>query len=136
MKFEALIDSVHFDKKKGAVKIVLVGASHVSLDELTTLSPKDETIQVTLESEQTRIEVFPLRPNGVAIEPGSREERELGAPITLGEEEAVKLKEAADQLRAGTEVDSPLEEREPEKRPYQNPDGDPVDEVGEGDMEA
>jgi hypothetical protein len=41
MKFEALIDGVHFDAKKGSVKIVLVGASHVSLDELTTLSPKD-----------------------------------------------------------------------------------------------
>jgi hypothetical protein len=41
MKFKALIDGVHFDAKKGSVKIVLVGASHVSLDELTTLSPKD-----------------------------------------------------------------------------------------------
>ena len=57
MKFEALIDGVHFDPKKGSVKIVLVGASHVSLDELTTLSPKDQTIRVTLESEQTKLEV-------------------------------------------------------------------------------
>ena len=56
MKFKALIDGVHFDPKKGAVRIVLVGASHVSLDELTTLSPKDETIQVTFESEQTKLE--------------------------------------------------------------------------------
>jgi hypothetical protein len=44
MKFKALIDGVHFDAKKGSVKIVLVGASHVSLDELTTLSPKDDSI--------------------------------------------------------------------------------------------
>jgi hypothetical protein len=112
MKFKALIDGVHFDPKKGAVKIVLVGASHVSLDELTTLSPKDETIQVTLESEQTKIKVFPLTPTGVAVEPGSREEKELeegrnptGAndPITLDEEAAAKLKEAADRLRQGGE---------------------------------
>ena len=116
MKFKALIDGVHFDPKKGSVKIVLVGASHVSLDELTTLSPKDETIQVTLESEQTKIEVFPLAPTGVAVEPGSREERELeegriispdfptGADVSItlkGEEAAAKLKEAADRLREG-----------------------------------
>lgn len=112
MKFKALIDGVHFDPKKGAVKIVLIGASYVSLDELTTLSPKDETILVTLEREQTKIEVFPLTPTGVAVEHGSREEKELeegrsptGAndSTPLDEEAAAKLKEAADRLRQGGE---------------------------------
>lgn len=85
MKFEALIDGVHFDAKKGSVKIVLVGASHVSLDELTTLSPKDETIQVTLESEQRKIGVFTQNSKD---------------SITLeGEDAVAKLKEAADRLR-------------------------------------
>ena len=85
--FKALIDGVHFDPKKGTVKIVLVGASHVSLDELTTLSSKDETIQVTLESEQTKIGVFT---------PNSKDSitREC-------EEAAAKLKEAAERLREG-----------------------------------
>jgi hypothetical protein len=62
MKFKALIDSIHYDPKKGAVKIVLIGASHVSLDELTTLSPKEEIIQDTFESAQTKIDVYPLVP--------------------------------------------------------------------------
>ena len=88
MKFQALIDAVHFDPKKGAVKIVLVGASHVSLDELTTLSPKDETIQVTLESEQTKFELLPQPPN-------------VGDPITLDEEAVAKLDESTDGLRKG-----------------------------------
>lgn len=83
MKFNALIDSVHFDPKKGSVKIVLVGASHVSLDELTTLSPKEENVQVTLESEQTRLEYRPIS----------------GDPIALDEEAAARLKEAAEGLR-------------------------------------
>lgn len=88
--FHALIDGVHFDPKKGSVKIQLIGASHVSLDELTTLSPKDESIQVTLESEQTKLDVSPL-------------ELELRDPITINEEAAVKLKEAAERLREGGE---------------------------------
>lgn len=99
MKFKALIDGVHFDPKKGTVKIALVATLHdVSLDELATIGPKDESIRVALESEQTRIEASPLTPYGRALEPDSREERELGAPITLSEEEAVKFKEAADRL--------------------------------------
>jgi predicted aconitase len=96
MKFKALIDGVHFDPKKGTVKIVLIGASHVSLDELTTIAPKDESILVTLESEQTKIEVFSL------LEPGSLEERDVGLPIRLeGEEAAERLKDAAERLREG-----------------------------------
>lgn len=90
MKFQALIDSVHIDPKKGSVKITLVAASHVSLDELTTLSPKEETIHVTLNSKQTKIDVFPLAPN-------------VGDPITLDEEAATKLKEASEKLRDSEE---------------------------------
>ena len=84
MKFAATIDSVHYDSKKGAVKIALIATSHMSLDELTTLSPSDEPIQVTLESEQAKIGVF--TPNAI-----------------IDEEAAVKLKEAADRLREGSE---------------------------------
>jgi hypothetical protein len=54
--------------------------------ELTTLSPKDETIQVTLESEQTKIGVFTLNPKD---------------SITLDEDAVAKLEEAADRLREG-----------------------------------
>lgn len=97
MKFEAIIDDIHFNPKKGAVKIVLIATSHVSLDELTTLSPKEESIQVTLESEQTKIGVIP---NHGTLE---SEERDVGLPIRLDEEAAKRLKEAADRLREGTE---------------------------------
>jgi hypothetical protein len=98
MKFKALIDGVHFDPKKGAVKIVLIGASHVSLDELTTLSPKDETVQVTLESEQTKIEVIS---NHGTIEI----EESAGLQIRIDEEAAERLKDAAERLREDDEVD-------------------------------
>ena len=54
--FKALIDGVHFDPKKGTVKIQLVVSSHVSIDKLTTLGPGDETVRVTLDSPQTKIE--------------------------------------------------------------------------------
>lgn len=80
MRFEAIIDGIHFDKK-GTVKISLVAASPVSLDELTTIEPKkDEPIQVILESKQTKIGVF--TPNAI-----------------IDEEAALKLKEAAERLR-------------------------------------
>lgn len=88
MKFEAIIDDIHFNPKKGSVKISLVVASHVSLDELTTLSPSDEPVQVTLESEQAMIGVFTLSPKD---------------PITLDEEAAERLKDAAERLREGAE---------------------------------
>jgi hypothetical protein len=86
LTFKAIIDGVHIDPKKGSVKIQLVATSSVSLDKLTTLSPKDESIQVTLESEQTKIDVFPLAtPNA-------------GDPITLGEQGAELLEKAAREL--------------------------------------
>jgi hypothetical protein len=105
MKFKALIDGVHFDPKKGTVKIVLVGASHVSLDELTTLSPKDETIQVTLESEQTTFKVTPQsfeEGDSITLEPGSQEERELEEARIITE---FPTKEAKDEDEEGDEVE-------------------------------
>lgn len=85
MRFQAIIDGIHFDPKKGSVKIVLIGASHVSLDELTTIGPKDKSIWVTLESEQTRFDYEP-KPGGT---------------IALSEEQGLKLKEVAERLGEG-----------------------------------
>ena len=59
--FKALIDGVHFDPKKGTVKIQLIAQSHVSIDKLTTLGPGDETVRVTLDSAQTKIEDVGVR---------------------------------------------------------------------------
>ena len=97
MKFKALIDGVHFDPKKGNVKISLVATSHVSLDELTTLSPKEESIHVTLESEQAKIEVFNLIP---AEEAGVPTDESIALE---GERAAMRLKDAADRLKDGRE---------------------------------
>lgn len=55
LTFKALIDGVHFDPKKGAVKIQLIAASHVSMDKLISLGPADESVKITLESAQTKI---------------------------------------------------------------------------------
>jgi len=63
ISFKAILDGVHFDPKKGKVKVQLVGASHISLDSLSTLSQNDEPIRVTLESEQTKIGVFTPNPS-------------------------------------------------------------------------
>lgn len=72
--FNALIGSVHYDLKKGAVKINLIAASHVSMDRLTSLGPSDESIQVTLESAQTEIEVFePTPQKGAFSTPSSKD---------------------------------------------------------------
>ena len=64
LTFKALIDAVRFDPKKGVLKISLTAATHVSMDQLTTLGPGDENIQVTLESAQTEISTYPLVPKG------------------------------------------------------------------------
>ena len=60
LTFKALIDAVHFDLKKGAVKIQLIATSYVSMDKLTSLAPADESVKITVEGAQTKIEVFPL----------------------------------------------------------------------------
>jgi len=94
LTFKALIDGVRFDPKKGALKIQLIAASHVSMDKLTTLGPSDESIRVTLESEQTEIETFPLVPGtSVAIKGGEK-----------------WLKKAADVLWADGTVEAEEEE--------------------------
>jgi hypothetical protein len=77
--FKALINDIHYDPKKGTLKIQLIAANYVSLDKLATLGPQDENVQVTLESEQTKIV-------------------DVGDPITLGEEGAQWLDEAARKL--------------------------------------
>ena len=114
LTFKALIGAVHVDPKKGTVKIQLEATSYVSLDELTTLGPRDESVQITLESEQTRIDVFPLVPT----------EGEPATPDAVGidEEEAEWLKKAVDKLEEPGEV---VDET-----------GEPLDEEAEaGDME-
>ena len=62
LTFKAVIGAVHFDPKKGTVKIQLEATSYVSLDGLASLGPQDESIRITLESEQTRIDEHPLAP--------------------------------------------------------------------------
>ena len=60
LTFKAFIDGVHFDPKKGVIKINLIAPSRMSMDQLITLAPSDETIQVRLESEQTKFDGLPL----------------------------------------------------------------------------
>ncbi|AJP62046.1 hypothetical protein [ANMV-1 virus] len=98
--FKALIDGVHFDPKKGVVKIQLIAGSHVSIDKLVRLGPGDENITVVLQSPQTEIDVFPLVPDASVG----------GGPITIDEEGAKKLEEAARKLRDVTDN----KEEEPE----------------------
>jgi hypothetical protein len=108
LTFKALIDGVHYDPKKGALKIQLIATSHVSIDRLTTLGPGDENINVTLESAQTNI-------------------TDVGDPITpTAEADAIPeggekwLNEAAGELRG-----------KDEELPLSNADRD-TDEVEEG----
>jgi hypothetical protein len=91
LTFKAVIGGVHFDPKKGTVKIQLEATSYVSLDELTTLGPQDESIRITLESEQTRIDEHPHAPT----------EGDPATPDAVGidEEGAERLKKAAEELR-------------------------------------
>lgn len=107
LTFKAVIGGVHFDPKKGIAKIQLEATSYVSLDALTTLQPQDESIRVTLESEQTTIEDFALVHEEAAknlakfvatgIEPATTD-------ISIGEEGGEWLKKAADKLREPGEV--------------------------------
>ena len=88
--FKAILDGGHFDPKKGSVKIQLIGASHISLDDVTTLAPNEEPIQVTLKSAQTQLKNYEVQLQGpLGVED----------PTTLGEKEAERLKEAAGKLR-------------------------------------
>ena len=99
LTFNALIGPVNFDPKKGAMKITLIAASHVSMDKLTSLGPADESVKITLESAQTKITVFPLVPGAeVAIEGGE----EL-------------LKKAADELRGEDAVEGDKDDEDEEE---------------------
>lgn len=118
MKFAAIIDGVHFDPKKGSVKIVLICTSHVSLDELTTVAPKDESIHVTFESEQTKI--GNIRPKN-AIEP---KDRDVGLLIELDGERAAILKDAADQLNDASVDGDEGEEGDHKQWPQYKPGGE------------
>jgi hypothetical protein len=53
--FDALINDIHYDPKKGTLKIQLIAANYVSLDKLAILGPQNENVHVTLESAQTRL---------------------------------------------------------------------------------
>jgi hypothetical protein len=112
--FKALINDIHYDPKKGTLKIQLIAANYVSLDKLATLGPQDENVQVTLESAQTRLagaedlseeRVLALKAAEEIKEKAMKrmeEEAEAGVgdPIYLGEEEKEKLKAAAEKLKA------------------------------------
>ena len=100
LTFKALIDAVHFDPKKGILKIQLIAAEGVSIDKLTTLDPGEENIRVTLESAQTKIEVFPLVPE----EEGDK--IELNPKVTFeGGKRVNFLKEAAEKLTEHPKVE-------------------------------
>ena len=71
--FKALIDGVHFDPKKGVVKIQLIATSHVSMDKLTSLGPADESVRITLEGAQTKITDVE---DSIALSPEAREQGE------------------------------------------------------------
>ena len=86
MTFKALIDSVHFDPKKGVIKITLIAPSRMSMDQLITLAPSDETIQVRLESEQTKLDELPLTPD-------------VQASQTVDEDSLERVKDAEMELR-------------------------------------
>jgi len=113
LMFKALIDGVHFDPKKGAVKIQLIAASHVSMDKLTSLGPADESVKITLESAQTKIIQ--------AISP------EVNVPLKEGGEEW--LKKAADELTD----DERGEEEVEEQLDQADEDDEEDDEEGLGD---
>jgi len=78
--FKALISSIHIEPVKGTQKIQLIPTSYISVDKLSSLGPRDESIRVTLESVQIKI-------------------TDVGEPITIGEEAAEKLKDAAECLK-------------------------------------
>jgi hypothetical protein len=114
--FDALINDIHYDPKKGTLKIQLIAANYVSLDKLATLGPKDETVKVTLESAQTCL-ADERDPVGISEEKAEalkaaeeikekamkrmKEEAEAGVgdSICLGEKAEAKLKAAAERLK-------------------------------------
>ena len=108
LTFNALIGPVNFDPKKGAMKITLIAASHVSMDKLTSLGPADESVKITLESAQTKITGSPLVP---------------GAEVVLegGEE---WLKKAAEELRGEDAEEADNDEEDEEEEEEEDEEGD------------
>jgi hypothetical protein len=107
LTFKALIDGVHYDPKKGTLKIQLIAASHISIDRLTTLGPGDENVNVTLQSAQVKI-------------------TDVGDPIELKEPDAIPketekwLEKAADEVGGKDEaeqiiIELPLSEADRDK---------------------
>lgn len=110
LTFKAVIGGVHFDPKKGSVKIQLEATSYVSLDDLTTLGPRDESVRITIESPQSRlaVEAFPLVPK-------------IGDPATpdvakLDEDSVKWLERAADELREPGEAADGVDNTEGEDK--------------------
>lgn len=132
LTFKALIDGVHFDPKKGAVKISLIATSHVSMDKLTSLGPADESVRIILESAQTKITDVG---DAIALSPEAKEAPEEGENW---------LEKAADELRGKDAVEGveeePLDQVEADEDedriatefPLSDADGD-KDEVEEGE---
>jgi hypothetical protein len=100
--FKALINDIHFDPKKGTLKIQLIAANYVSLDKLATLGPQDENVKVTLESAQTKIN---------ELAPGPAEgDLTTSDVIDMDEKCAESLKKAAERLRDNPDADGDSEE--------------------------
>jgi len=113
--FKALLTSIHIDPVKGTQKIQLIPTSYVSVDKLSSLGPRDESIRVTLESAQTRLDV--------------------DDPIVLGEEDVGiklldKLEAAADDLRDPNRSKREEEERSPVDNPERGEDDQNLIKIG------
>ena len=94
LTFKALIDGIHFDPKKGALKIQLIATSYVNMDKLITLGPSDESLNITLESAQTK------------ISPDAGDQIDLNPKASLTCEKGVeRLKEAAEKFAEDQEVE-------------------------------
>ena len=133
LTFKALIDGVHFDPKKGAVKIQLIATSHdVSIDTLTSLGPADESVKITLEGAQTKItdvgDVIGLSPEAKAALEGGENWLEKEAGKLQGKDKAEGVEEEPlDQVDADEDEDRIITEF-----PLSEADGD-KDEVEEGE---
>ena len=103
LTFKALIDGVHFDPKKGAVKIQLIATSHVSMDKLTSLGPADESVRITLESAQTKITASPLVPEANPEGGGGMVEEQLDQ---ADEDEAEEQLDQADEDEAADDEEA------------------------------
>jgi hypothetical protein len=79
MRFEAFINGVHVDPKKGALKIQFFADTRVSVDKLTSLTPQGDLVRITLERPQMNIDV--------------------GDPSSRGEDTAEELKDAEERQK-------------------------------------